>query len=241
MKSLARLIVPAAIAAAAFAACKGSGPSSGGGAKAPSATKAPAKAAAKKPGAETGAAKAAKPAAVPTPKVTPAKKPVVVFKTNLGSFEVELDPEHAPITTRNFLRYVRDGFYNGTIFHRVVKGFVIQGGGFTADLKRKPTRPPIKNESNNGLSNRRGTIAMARTADPDSATCQFYINLKDNLALDPRPGRAGYAVFGKVISGMDVVDKIGAVATGSATLPSGHVMRDVPVKTVVIESVTLKK
>ena len=157
-------------------------------------------------------------------------RPRVRLVTSKGTIVVELDREKAPITVSNFLRYVEDGFYDGTIFHRVVPDFVIQGGGFTPDLTRKETRPPIINESNNGLSNLRGTIAMARTSDPDSATSQFYINLVDNTSLDYAPGRPGYAVFGKVIEGMDVVDAIGAVET---TTRNG--LNDVPVEDIIIE------
>ena len=172
-----------------------------------------------------------------------AAKPRVRFTTNLGTFVVELEPAKAPKTVENFLRYVRDGFYDGTVFHRVVPGFVVQGGGFTADLVQKPTRAPIPNEAGNGLSNVRGTLAMARTSDPDSATAQFYINLRDNTALDRRdgtPAGAGYCVFGRVVEGMDVVDAIGRVPTHTAAVKdprSGrrYGMRDVPAKPVVIE------
>jgi len=164
---------------------------------------------------------------------------VVVIKTNLGSIEVELDPAKAPITTRNFLSYVQKGHYSGAIFHRVISNFMIQGGGLTPDLreKTKDLDPPIKNESGNGLLNQRGTIAMARTQALDSATCQFYINVVDNPALD----KMRYAVFGKVIAGMDVVDKIRVVPTRTVTLPVGPPMANVPVETVLIESITLKK
>lgn len=134
--------------------------------------------------------------------------PRVELVTSLGRIVVQLDRERAPKTVENFLRYVRDGHYEGTVFHRVIRDFMIQGGGFTVDGRKKPTRPPIPLEADNGLSNQRGTIAMARTSDPDSATAQFYINVVDNRALDPRPGRPGYTVFGKVVEGMDVVDRI---------------------------------
>ena len=185
----------------------------------------------------------------PTPQPTPAGQaaasagnPVVVMKTNMGTLEIELDPERAPLAVKNFLGYVADGHYSGTIFHRVISGFMIQGGGFTADLQQKPTKPPIKLEAGNGLSNVRGTIAMARTGDPDSATCQFFINVVDNSrGLDPGPQGPGYTVFGKVISGLDVADKIRAVPTGVKPFASGQMMRDVPVENVVIESVTLKQ
>lgn len=156
--------------------------------------------------------------------------PVVVVETNQGNFAIELDQAKAPISVENFLKYVDDGFYTGTIFHRVVPGFVIQGGGMTPDMKEKATRDPIKNEAKNGLSNARGSVAMARTANPNSATCQFYINLSDNQTLDTYGG--GYAVFGKVVEGMDVVDKIAKVRT---TTKGPH--EGVPVEDVVIRSV----
>jgi cyclophilin family peptidyl-prolyl cis-trans isomerase len=168
--------------------------------------------------------------AAPTPPAK-SKNPVVEFKTSLGSFKVELYPEKAPITVKNFLGYVDDKFYDGTLFHRVIPTFMIQGGGFQPGLKQKETKAPIKNESGNGLSNERGTIAMARTSDPDTATAQFFINVKDNAFLDGREGKAGYAVFGKVISGMDVVDKIKKVETGTRGS-----FKDVPVRDVVIKS-----
>ena len=163
--------------------------------------------------------------------------PVVTMETSLGSIQIELYPQEAPRTVENFLAYVRDGFYDGTIFHRVVPGFVIQGGGFSADMQEKRTRPPIPNEAANGLKNSRGTLSMARTMDPNSATSQFFINLRDNAALDYRGNSAremGYAVFGKVVSGMDVVDRIGKVATTSR-----GPYQDVPVQPVVIESARL--
>ena len=154
----------------------------------------------------------------------------VRVQTNQGAFVVELDAQRAPLTVRNFLEYVRAGHYDGTIFHRVIDGFVIQGGGYTAKLEEKPTRDPVANESGNGLSNRRGTISMARTEDPHSATSQFYINLKDNLQLDPKPERWGYCVFGRVIEGMDVVDAIAKVPTG----PRGEIPSDVPQTDIVV-------
>lgn len=160
-------------------------------------------------------------------------KPVVVIETNLGNITVELDPAKAPITVENFLKYVDAGFYDGTIFHRVIPGFMIQGGGMTPDMREKPTNPPIKNEAGNGLSNTRGTIAMARTNDPNSATSQFFINVDDNKQLDSFGG--GYAVFGKVIEGMDVADKIVGVRT---TTKGMH--RDVPAETVTIKSIKRK-
>jgi cyclophilin family peptidyl-prolyl cis-trans isomerase len=164
-----------------------------------------------------------------------AKSPLVIMKTSMGVIKIELDEAKAPITVKNFLAYVDEGFYDGTIFHRVIDGFMIQGGGFTADMTQKPTKPAIKNEAGNGLKNLRGTIAMARTSVVDSATAQFFINVVDNDFLDHQnetPQGFGYAVFGKVIEGMEVVDKIKKAAT---TTKQG--MRDVPVETVIIESV----
>lgn len=162
-----------------------------------------------------------------------ADAPRVKFSTNMGDIVVEVYPEKAPKTVANFLKYVDDGFYNGTIFHRVIANFMIQGGGFTADFKRKTTAAPVINEANNGLKNDRGTIAMARTSDPHSATAQFFINVKDNDFLNhtaPTPNGWGYCVFGKVVDGMTVVDKIRVVPTGSA----GPFRSDVPKTTVVI-------
>lgn len=156
------------------------------------------------------------------------------FQTSLGSFLVELHSEDAPITCKNFLEYVASGHFDGTVFHRVIPNFVIQGGGLIADMTQKKTRAPIKNEASNGLKNRRGSLSMARTNDPDSATSQFFVNLKDNPFLDPGRGNAGYAVFAHVMQGMDVVDKIAAVQTGSKGFHE-----DVPLEPVVLESVTL--
>lgn len=154
------------------------------------------------------------------------------FKTTLGSFTIELDAARAPLSVANFVQYVQDRHYDGTIFHRVVGGFVVQGGGFLPDGQEKPTRPGVPNESGNGLSNRRGTVAMARTANPHSGTSQFYVNLNDNVALDPGPSRWGYAVFGRVVEGMDVIDAIARVPTGSrATFED-----ETPLEPVVIES-----
>jgi peptidyl-prolyl cis-trans isomerase A (cyclophilin A) len=175
-------------------------------------------------------------AAGATPSAAVPSNPVVVLKTNMGTIEVQLDPDHAPLSTQNFLSYVRKGQYNGTVFHRVIPNFMIQGGGLTRDLVEKRAGAGIKNESNNGLKNARGTIAMARTPDPDSATCQFFINVVDNPGLDYQPGRPGYAVFGKVVSGMDVVDKIRNVPTHTA---AGG-LQNVPVQTVLIESASVK-
>ncbi|WP_414639567.1 peptidylprolyl isomerase [Aquabacterium sp.] len=162
----------------------------------------------------------------------------VKIATNLGDIVVQLDAAKAPKTVDNFVQYVKAGHYNGTVFHRVIDGFMIQGGGMTPDLKEKPTRAPIPLESRNGLSNARGTIAMARTNVPDSATAQFFINVKDNNFLDSSraPDGNGYAVFGKVVSGMDVVDKIRKVETGQKG-PYG----DVPVQPVIIKSATIEK
>ncbi len=159
---------------------------------------------------------------------------MIKFQTSLGSFSIELHREEAPISCKNFLAYVESGHFDGTVFHRVIPNFVIQGGGLTADMAQKKTRAPIKNEASNGLKNRRGSLSMARTNDPDSATSQFFVNLKDNAFLDPGKGNEGYAVFAHVMQGMDVVDKIAAVATASR----GH-HEDVPVEPVVLESVTV--
>ena len=156
----------------------------------------------------------------------------VKLETSTGDMVIELNERAAPVTVKNFLGYVEEGFYNGTIFHRVIPGFMAQGGGFTKKMVQKQTRDPIVNEADNGLKNERGTIAMARTGDPDSATAQFFINHKDNDFLDyVENGNPGYAVFGKVTEGMDVVDEIAAVET---TARAG--MQDVPVEPVVIES-----
>jgi cyclophilin family peptidyl-prolyl cis-trans isomerase len=162
--------------------------------------------------------------------------PQVKIETSAGDFVVQLDDSRAPLTVANFLQYAGDGFYEGTIFHRVVNAFVIQGGGYTPDLKLKPPRAGVPNESGNGLSNRRGTIAMARTGEPHSADAQFYINLADNAALDPKATRWGYAVFGEVIQGQEIIDEIGQRVTG---VRSG--MQDVPLEPVVIRKVSLLK
>ncbi|GIW82087.1 MAG: peptidyl-prolyl cis-trans isomerase [Gemmatales bacterium] len=156
------------------------------------------------------------------------ENPIVIMETSLGTIKIELFEDKAPITVKNFLRYTDEKFYDGTIFHRVIADFVIQGGGYEPGMKRKKTHPPIKNEAANNLSNVRGTIAMARTSDPDSATSQFYINVKDNKNLDRRSAvEPGYCVFGRVIDGMNVVDKIRAVKTRGS----------VPVEDVIIKSV----
>ncbi len=168
--------------------------------------------------------------------------PKVEFKTTMGNFVVELDDAKAPKTTANFLNYVKSGFYNGTIFHRVIDGFMIQGGGFTPDLVQKPTDAPVVSEANNGLKNNIYTIAMARTSDPDSATAQFFINVKDNPGLDfPNAMGNGYTVFGKVISGNQTIDAIRKVPTMVAPAPRMGRMADVPSKTVTIESATILK
>jgi cyclophilin family peptidyl-prolyl cis-trans isomerase len=145
--------------------------------------------------------------------------PTITIETNKGNITIELDEVNAPETVKNFLSYVDEGFYNGTIFHRVIPNFMIQGGGFTPEGVQKKTKPPIKLESNNGLKNVRGTIAMARTNIPDSATSQFFINTVDNDFLNYKPGNPGYAVFGKVIEGMDVVDEISKVKTKNRPMP----------------------
>jgi cyclophilin family peptidyl-prolyl cis-trans isomerase len=154
---------------------------------------------------------------------------MITIKTNHGDIKVELFDEKAPITCENFRQYVADGFFNDTIFHRVIPNFMIQGGGMEADMSQKRTRAPIRNEADNGVSNRRGTLAMARTSDINSATAQFFINLRDNDFLDHGTRDFGYAVFGEVVDGMDVVDTIAAVRTGNK---GGH--QDVPVETVTI-------
>ncbi len=167
-----------------------------------------------------------------------AQNPVVVIETNLGSITAELDRRAAPVSVANFLAYAESGFYNGTVFHRVIRGFMIQGGGMTADLQRKETRAPIRNEATNGLSNDRGTLAMARTNVVDSATAQFFINTVDNPGLNNRgtdPGSYGYAVFGRVTGGMDVVDEIEGVRTGRR-----GPFNDVPETAVEILSVTVQ-
>jgi len=163
---------------------------------------------------------------------------MIILQTNFGDITLELDHEKAPNTAANFEQYVRDGFYDGVIFHRVIDGFMIQGGGFEPGMTPKETREPIKNEADNGLSNQAGTIAMARTMDPHSASAQFFINVSDNTFLDHTAKTTegwGYAVFGKVVDGMDVVNKIKAVST---TMRAGH--QDVPVDDVVIESARIE-
>jgi cyclophilin family peptidyl-prolyl cis-trans isomerase len=163
--------------------------------------------------------------------------PQVEIETSAGSFVIELFTTRAPLTVNNFLQYVNSGFYNGTVFHRIVGGFVVQGGGYDTDYQLKTTRPDIPNESGNGLNNRRGFVAMARSGEPHSANSQFYINLADNLPLDPRPTRWGYAVFGKVIAGMEVVDEIGYRATGAG--PTPELGKDVPKEPILITKVSV--
>jgi peptidyl-prolyl cis-trans isomerase A (cyclophilin A) len=168
--------------------------------------------------------------------------PKVEFKTTMGNFVVELDSVKAPKTSANFLNYVNSGFYNGTIFHRVIDGFMIQGGGFTPDLAQKPTNAPVASEAQNGLKNQTYTIAMARTSDPDSATAQFFINVKDNEGLNyPNAMGNGYTVFGTVISGTQTIDAIRKIPTMVASSPRMGRMSDVPSKTVTIESASVLK
>ncbi len=165
-----------------------------------------------------------------SPSLGQEKNPVVVVDTSMGKFKIELFQDKAPITVKNFLQYADDHHYDGTLFHRVIKGFMIQGGGLDMQMTQKPTRGAIKNESSNGLANKRGTVAMARTGQPDSATSQFFVNVVDNAFLDKANAKdgVGYCVFGQVVDGMDVVDKIRAVATKAG---------DVPVTPVVITSI----
>jgi cyclophilin family peptidyl-prolyl cis-trans isomerase len=186
----------------------------------------------------TAVPQAGKPAPAPAPTPAPGN-PVVVVSTSAGDITVELFKDLAPVSVENFLQYAREGFYEGTIFHRVKPEFMIQGGGFTPEMAEKPTRPPIQNEATNGLKNARGTIAMARTRALRSATSQFYINVVDNRRLDHTgysPEDFGYAVFGRVLTGMEVVDKIAAVPTG---IKDGH--EDVPTTPVLITKVTVQR
>lgn len=159
--------------------------------------------------------------------------PRVRVDTTLGSFVIELDTQRAPLTVASFLEYVKAGHYTDTVFHRVIGNFVVQGGGYDPKYVEKPTRSGTPNESGNGLSNRRGTVGLARTGEPHSGTAQFYVNLADNAALDPQPSRWGYAVFGRVIEGMNVVDDIGAVATGNV----GPFDGDAPLQPILIKRV----
>lgn len=163
--------------------------------------------------------------------------PRISVETSAGNFVIELFTSRAPLTVANFLQYVDSGFYEGTVFHRIVGGFVAQAGGYDSDYKLKETGPTVPNESGNGLSNRRGFVAMARTGDPHSADSQFYINLADNLALDPRPTRWGYTVFGRVTEGLQIMDEIGYVATGPGPVPS--LAKDVPQEPIIIIRMTL--
>jgi peptidyl-prolyl cis-trans isomerase A (cyclophilin A) len=177
-------------------------------------------------------------ASVNAPRDPTAKNPTVILQTSVGDIKIELYPDKAPLTVKNFLDYARIGFYNGTLFHRVVRGFVIQGGGVTPDLKEKATRASIKNEAANGLLNERGTISMAREEEPDTASAQFFINLVDNARLNHHgdTGRAmGYAVFGKVIEGMDVVDKIGTTPTKAVNKEYANV----PMTPIILKSVKI--
>lgn len=219
---LKRILLILVLLAPALAFAQGTAP-------AKPAAKAPAKAAPAKPKADDKQVAA-------TDKTAASK---VLIKTNLGDMTVELYPDKAPKTVENFLTYVNSGFYDGTIFHRVIDNFMIQGGGFTRDLRQKPTRPAIANEAKNGLSNLRGTLAMARTGDPNSATAQFFINVVDNPRLDytsdANGATWGYCVFGKVTSGADIIDKIKAVPTGA----QGPFKSDVPTTPVVIEKVSV--
>jgi len=156
--------------------------------------------------------------------------PRVQVETSMGRFVIELDSERAPLTVANFLQYVHEGFYSGVIFHRVISNFIAQAGQYDEKYAEKKPRPTIPNESGNGLSNRRGTVGLARSADPHSGDAQFYVNLQDNGLLDPQPTRWGYTVFGRVVEGMNVIDDIGAVATGEA----GPIEKDAPLKPVII-------
>jgi peptidyl-prolyl cis-trans isomerase A (cyclophilin A) len=190
------------------------------------------------PKAEAKPAAPAKVAEAPADAAKPAH-PQVVLHTSMGDITVELYPDKAPKSVENFQQYVKDGFYNGTVFHRVINGFMIQGGGFTKDLTQKRTRPAIQNEANNGLSNLKGTVAMARTNDPHSATAQFFINVVDNKRLDYVSDQSGmtygYAVFGKVVAGMDVIEKIKVVETSA----QGPLPGDVPKVAITIDKAEL--
>jgi peptidyl-prolyl cis-trans isomerase A (cyclophilin A) len=181
--------------------------------------------------AEKAADKAA--AAAKTPAAAAVPSPQVQVVTSLGNFTIELNAERAPLTVAHFLKYVDQGQYTKTIFHRVIASFVIQGGGYDTDYKLKPAPTTVFNESGNGLTNQRGTVGMARASDPHGGDCQFYVNLYDNAALDPNQSRWGYAVFGKIVQGMDVVDRIGNLSTG----PKPPFKEDVPLQQVVIERI----
>jgi len=176
------------------------------------------------------------PPAEPAGTAPAAAPPRVRVSTTMGDFVIELMPDRAPLTVANFLRYVKEGFYPGTVFHRVIANFVVQGGGHEAgDYKLKPVHEPVVNESGNGLQNKRGTVGLARSAPPHSGNSQFYINLVDNPDLDPLPTRWGYAVFGRIVEGMDVVDRIGVTPTGAV----GPFKSDAPIKPVIIEKLAL--
>jgi peptidyl-prolyl cis-trans isomerase A (cyclophilin A) len=183
----------------------------------------------------TAALLVAQAATSPSPRPSAPPGPVATLETSLGRIRIALDQEKAPISVANFVKYARAGHYSGTVFHRVIPGFMIQGGGMTAELKEKPTSPPIRNEARNGVRNLRGSVAMARTNDPNSATAQFFISVKGNPSLDFGIQGAGYAVFGQVIDGMDVVDKIVAVPTKTV-----GPYQNVPVTPVVIKSVRVE-
>jgi len=186
----------------------------------------------------TGHAVAKTPKTEKKPVTASQTAPQVKLHTSLGDVVIQLNPEKAPETVKNFLVYVNDGHYNGTIFHRVIPGFMAQGGGFTEKWEQKPTKAPVKNEADNGLLNKRGTLAMARTSDPQSATAQFFINYADNAFLDyksPTPQGWGYAVFGEVVQGMDVVDKMATVPTGRG----GPMPTDVPQTPIVIQKASV--
>ena len=155
---------------------------------------------------------------------------IVIFETSMGVIEIEMDRENAPITVENFVKYASNGFFDGTVFHRVIPGFVVQGGGHLPDCTQKQTRAPIKLEADNGLRNDRGTISMARTNDPNSATSQFFLNLVDNGNLNCSPGNDGYAVFGKITTGMDVVDRIASVRTGGRGMNRDWPVEDITIK-----------
>jgi len=201
----------------------------------------PAKPAAAKPEAKPAATKPAE-ATAPAGDTAKTANPQVVLHTSMGDITIELYADKAPKSTENFLQYTKDGFYNGTVFHRVIGNFMVQGGGFTKELTQKRTRPPIQNEASNGLSNLKGTVAMARTGDPNSATAQFFINVVDNKRLDFATDQNGatfhgYAVFGKVVGGMDVVDKIKVVETSA----QGPLPGDVPKTAIAIDKAELLK
>jgi peptidyl-prolyl cis-trans isomerase A (cyclophilin A)/peptidyl-prolyl cis-trans isomerase B (cyclophilin B) len=217
-------------AAAAPAASPAASPADGTPAAPPAPAAASASAA---PATPAGAAKPQSKTAAPGAAATPAAAPQVLVVTSLGNFTLELNAERAPLTVAHFLKYVDQGQYSGTIFHRVIANFVIQGGGFDSNYKLKPAPSKVVNESGNGLTNQRGTVGMARSQDPHGSDCQFYVNLYDNEALDPNKTRWGYAVFGKVVQGMEVVDHIGNVATGAR----GPFKEDAPLKPVVIERI----